>query len=183
MGRKAKDMTGQVYGRLTVVKRSGSNSFGQAMWSCLCSCGKDTTVSGVGLRTGTQSCGCLLTEQNKSVEKRAKLSLADSLGPKRKILRNYIEGAKSRGLVWKLTEEQACLLIVGHCYYCGDSHTMTKYGMSHNGIDRKNPKHGYTQSNCVSCCKLCNRAKSNFTLKEFLLWVKRVHKHQFGENS
>lgn len=60
---QAKDEVGNVYGRLTVVKRAGSRSR-KAMWECLCTCGKVSTVSGVYLRNGvTQSCGCLRAER------------------------------------------------------------------------------------------------------------------------
>lgn len=56
---KLKDETGHTYGNLTVLSRAENNSKGQAMWNCLCSCGKTTTVFGKHLRSGhTTSCGC-----------------------------------------------------------------------------------------------------------------------------
>lgn len=182
MGRRATDMTGMLVGRLTVLCREGSTADGRVLWRCRCICGTEKLIPGTNLRINksTKSCGCLLVDQNQSAEKRAKLSLKNSLGPKRKILRNYREGAKARGLTWALSEAQACALILASCFYCGKDHSMTKYGVLHNGIDRKDPDVGYTRANCVSCCKLCNRAKSNFTLTEFLDWVKQVHQHQFG---
>ena len=57
------DITGQSFGRLTVVERHGSNGSKQATWTCLCSCGSEAIVIGNKLRSGhTKSCGCLLTE-------------------------------------------------------------------------------------------------------------------------
>ena len=36
-------------------------------------------------------------------------------------------------------------------------------------IDRKDSNKGYSADNCVSCCFLCNKLKSNFfTEKEFI---------------
>lgn len=60
---KLHDLTGQRFGRLTVIERNGSID-GHAAWLCRCDCGTDTTVRGRYLRGGaTQSCGCLHKEQ------------------------------------------------------------------------------------------------------------------------
>lgn len=64
---KCIDLTGMVFGRLTVVKRVGnyvSPSGGKrAQWLCKCSCGNEVIVIGRNLRKGlTQSCGCLQKE-------------------------------------------------------------------------------------------------------------------------
>lgn len=57
-------MTGQKYGRLTVICRADNSKDGQARWRCLCECGEETTVLGKCLRNGhTQSCGCLNKEK------------------------------------------------------------------------------------------------------------------------
>ena len=67
------DLTGQVYGRLTVIKRvddyispSGDR---KVQWLCKCKCGKEVIVTGNNLRKGnSKSCGCynreLLTKIN-----------------------------------------------------------------------------------------------------------------------
>jgi hypothetical protein len=50
------DMTGQVYGRLTVLSRAGTKG---GTWHCRCVCGAVITARGRNLRTGnTKSCGC-----------------------------------------------------------------------------------------------------------------------------
>jgi hypothetical protein len=54
-----KDMTGQRFGRLTVVRRTGMSAGGIATWLCRCDCGNRSIVVGSGLRRGrTKSCGC-----------------------------------------------------------------------------------------------------------------------------
>lgn len=54
------DLTGQRFGRLSVVKRTGCFNDGQVAWQCVCDCGKAITVRSRDLRTGhTRSCGCL----------------------------------------------------------------------------------------------------------------------------
>lgn len=61
MGRRAIDLTGQVFGQLTVIERNTEkDSSGQATWVCQCSCGKKAIVRGFDLRSGkSKSCGCL----------------------------------------------------------------------------------------------------------------------------
>jgi hypothetical protein len=57
---KLDDLSGKVFGRLTVLKRNGKNKCGNAKWGCVCSCGNSTNVVGVSLKSGnTSSCGCL----------------------------------------------------------------------------------------------------------------------------
>lgn len=56
------DMTGHVFGRLTVKSR-GENVGTRATWECECVCGNSVIVDGKKLRTGhTKSCGCYRAE-------------------------------------------------------------------------------------------------------------------------
>lgn len=57
-----KDITGQRFGRLTVISRA-ENIGRTTRWNCLCDCGKMTTVYKSHLTSGsTKSCGCLNSE-------------------------------------------------------------------------------------------------------------------------
>lgn len=58
------DLTGQIFGRLTVIKRTEHPpSCQQVWWDCVCSCGGTTMVRGISLRRqDTKSCGCLSRE-------------------------------------------------------------------------------------------------------------------------
>ena len=57
---KIKDLTGQTFGRLTVLEFAGINNQGGSMWRCKCSCGNECILSGHSMVTGhTRSCGCL----------------------------------------------------------------------------------------------------------------------------
>lgn len=61
-GHKLIDLTGQRFGKLTVIKRE-ENSQRQVTWLCRCDCGKYKTVRGDSLRKGeTRSCGCSTSE-------------------------------------------------------------------------------------------------------------------------
>lgn len=60
------DLTEQRFGRLTVIKRAGSNFYGTPLWLCQCDCGATSVVRGDKLRSGvTKSCGCILRDRAK----------------------------------------------------------------------------------------------------------------------
>ena len=61
------DITGKIFGHLTVVKRVDDKVLKSGrripMWLCECDCGNTTCVAGYRLRSGkTKSCGCRKTE-------------------------------------------------------------------------------------------------------------------------
>lgn len=61
---RVKDITGQRFERLLVIRRDGSDKNGQACWLCQCDCGNTVTVSGKLLRSGNnRSCGCIRRER------------------------------------------------------------------------------------------------------------------------
>lgn len=54
------DRTGQRFGKLVVIERSGANNPKKVLWSCQCDCGKKLNVVAGSLVTGnTTSCGCV----------------------------------------------------------------------------------------------------------------------------
>lgn len=57
------DITGNKYGRLTVLYRNGRNSCGKIVWHCKCECGNETDVITSVLKSGqSKSCGCYSLE-------------------------------------------------------------------------------------------------------------------------
>jgi hypothetical protein len=55
-----KDMTGSVFGALTVTERESNLPDGTAVWRCVCECGEVRVIPGNSLRAGrNKSCGCL----------------------------------------------------------------------------------------------------------------------------
>lgn len=64
-GKKPKDLSGALFGRLTAIQISENRSEGgRILWECRCSCGTTCLVSTKCLRGGeTRSCGCLAEEQ------------------------------------------------------------------------------------------------------------------------
>lgn len=53
------DLTGQRFGRLTVIGKSDRSGNRRTYWKCICDCGKECEVRSSHLRSGsTKSCGC-----------------------------------------------------------------------------------------------------------------------------
>jgi Zn-finger protein len=78
--------------------------------------------------------------------------------------------AKTRGLVFDLSEERFRYLVTQNCSYCGCApstvvRTRAGYDLS------------YIDGNVVSCCGTCNIAKQAMELPVFLAWVERVYAH------
>lgn len=62
MPRKAIDITGIRYGRVTVLRR-GETVSRSVLWVCVCDCGEEFSAFGHNLRKGdTTSCGCFRSE-------------------------------------------------------------------------------------------------------------------------
>lgn len=72
---KPKDETGNIYGRLSVIRRATEDEYPRgaglpAMWLCKCECGNTTFAPGRDLRNGKRvSCGCQSREKAKTLAK------------------------------------------------------------------------------------------------------------------
>lgn len=63
MGKKI-DLTGKIFGRLTVLYELQERKNKRIYWHCICDCGKNTNVCRADLLSKhTQSCGCLQSER------------------------------------------------------------------------------------------------------------------------
>ena len=79
--------------------------------------------------------------------------------------------AKFRKISFSLTLEDCKNLWKQNCFYCKMIAMNTKMGYS---IDRIDNDKGYVSNNVVPCCSICNRAKSNLSINEFLEWIKML---------
>jgi hypothetical protein len=81
------------------------------------------------------------------------------LDKKKSIISNYKTyqmSASEKRLTFSFTVEDYEKLVKLPCYYCG---IIEERGF--NGIDRLNSTEPYIQSNCVSCCTMCNMMKGS----------------------
>lgn len=69
MGRQIKDLTGQIFGRLTVLGDTKKRKQGNVVWHCRCTCGNIAFVRSASLVNGkTISCGCYNQEMHKVID-------------------------------------------------------------------------------------------------------------------
>lgn len=172
------ELEGQRFRRLVVQRRIGTSKNGSVMWECLCDCGKTKNVPTNELRASrVGSCGCLLTVPDPAFNG---------------LFGSYKGQAKSRGIVWELTQEQFKKLTESPCYYTGrepsnlytsvSSRGRSKRGLpfseddtyTYNGVDRLDSSKGYTLDNCVSSCKDANLAKQSLSHDEFIALCKEI---------
>lgn len=68
LSKHIKDISGQRYGRLLVMRFLGRGRHNLAMWECKCDCGNTAIVAGAWLRSGnTTSCDCYRFERFKKM--------------------------------------------------------------------------------------------------------------------
>lgn len=156
-------------------------------FTCICSCGSTFECrTDAILGSKTVSCGCksgdLISQKGR---------LPNNAGAFNLLIRMYASGAKKRGLDFNLTIDEFKHFIYSNCYYCGSkpkesiliassksSPNRRPRKITYNGIDRVDNAVGYNIGNCVSCCSICNTAKSNLPLADFTNWIKKLCHHQ-----
>lgn len=168
---KIVDLTGKRFGRLVVIRCTGSRKQGKRrfkFWLCQCDCGGFTEVRTAHLTTGqTSGCGC-----------KQKLPKGESAF--NALLASYKRNAKSRNLTFNLTKGQFKRLTQEPCFYCGTEPSMVVDRLRlngiyvYNGIDRIDSSLGYSIGNCVPCCKTCNWMKCDMNQSDFLVHVHKI---------
>lgn len=174
MKRKYHIQPGDKFGRLTAISLSHIGNHNRSYFNFKCDCGNEKIILGSGVVSGnTKSCGCL--------SKEVKLSkrLPNDRGVVNHLILQYKRHAKGRGFTFNLSYKTFNELIRQNCHYCGCEPSNVKVtknhtGFTYSGIDRMNPKYGYSKQNCVSCCNRCNRAKGTMTKEEFVSWIKAM---------
>ena len=165
------DLTGKIFGKLTVVGKAGKKFMDG--WLCECECGGQTVLLNTALVTGnTKSCGC---------RKKFPPGEADF----NSFYAKHMYQLRKRGLENNLSKEEVKGIVTQDCYYCGAppscNHKVGDYngGFARNGMDRVDNLKGYIHGNVVSCCGECNRGKFTMTVEEFKEWSIRLY-NNFG---
>jgi 5-methylcytosine-specific restriction endonuclease McrA len=79
----------------------------------------------------------------------------------RRLHKRYNRECIRRNVYWGIGLEPFHKLTSAPCAYCGKPPSQVSRTYTYNGIDRKNPKKGYTDDNCVTACKECNWIKGD----------------------
>lgn len=179
----AKDLTGQVFGKLTVIKHVAKpdevmSKERSIFWLCKCECGNQQVVRSRELTTGdTKSCGCLRTR------KYSDNPLFKGVGLFGHSLYSHIEwSAKKRNIkfdvskeyLWELFQKQE-----GKCYYTGDDIFLgvrNQRGGKTASLDRLDSSKGYTEDNVVWCHKDINLMKRDKSEQEFYELCQKILK-------
>jgi hypothetical protein len=152
------DLTGKVFGKWTVLQRDNNYSNGGSRWEVECTCGMVKTVHGGSLRTGGSK-GCRsCKETNNHLRPYEALYLWLVRKSKHKVLLTYKQ-------FLRFTK-------INNCHYCAAPVSWSEFNLSKNSVrynlDRKNNTLGYTNKNCVVCCRRCNYGKGKvFSYKEW----------------
>ena len=167
-----RDLTDKVFGRLTVVGLGVKTRSGNYKWHCRCDCGTQKSVPAGHLLRQIQpveSCGCLRNDR---------VRLACSPDPNevafRLLIGSYKKRAKLRGFEFSLTADRFREITSASCRYCGAAPEMVIENRPKTGryvyssIDRRDQAFGYTESNSVPCCKICNYMKWTLSEEEFI---------------
>ena len=143
---------------------------GKGLWVATCSCGNTLEVKSNHLYR-RKSCGCKSKSNRFKPRPQKEVIFTKKIG-------HYRNKAKVRNLAFNLSKEEFIELILGNCYYCKISpckpNLYREFTINLNGIDRLDSSMGYFISNCVSCCFICNRAKSDMNYNDFREWMQRV---------
>lgn len=185
-----KDLTGQKFGNLLVLRRCGISKDRHARWECVCDCGNTHTAKGRALTTGnTQRCpSCRLVRlAKKNASRTPTMKALMNSDPSqsrnyteqkkvsfREIYRRYRGGAQRRDIEWGLSQEEVSILVVSDCHYCGADYRENP--MRCNGIDRLDSNSGYTAENCVPCCTRCNYFKGSLSYHAFIGFIERIYR-------
>lgn len=171
MNTRCKTIIHQKFGRLTVLEQSSNSKHGFSRWKCKCDCGNEKIICGVNLIHGrTTSCGCYNKEQT-----RKKLSKEPFLGTYNRML----DAAKRTNRECTITyKDYLKLTETPNCHYCKHPIKWEPYIRRKNhgtyagyNLDRKDNTIGYTNENCVVCCKICNHIKGKMLMYEEMLKI------------
>lgn len=165
------DLAGKEFGSLRVKEFIDTkNTYRRWRWKCRCSCGVKIIIPQSQIKNGQTACK-KCTDARTARDRVLPMNMAAV----NKVIKQYKKGALNRNLKFNLSIEEVSSLIYRNCTYCGIEPSQDANGLVRNGIDRIDSNKGYSIPNCVTCCKICNTAKSNLTLEEFYTWIKRVN--------
>jgi len=173
---RRKDITGQVFGKLTVIGFSHVTENGQAKWDVSCECGGSNKVTYGNLIYGnTLTCGCSRKEgRNKKAV--GVSSFNNRYG-------SYKQAAKVRNLIFDLSKDQFKEIVTQPCHYCGSEEFMPFTAQNCNGhfyghgVDRIDSSKGYFIENCLPCCRRCNTMKLDMPYDVFINHMKKILNH------
>lgn len=153
-------------------------------WKCSCECGNSFDKREDLIRRLLKSDDVVTCSSCSRKRASKKCILEDNEGVKKRVFRAYKYGAKSRNIHFELSELEVGVLVTQDCFYCGQApyeHADKNYTdepFLRTGIDRVDNDLGYTLTNTVSCCEICNRMKLMLSHEKFINHLYKIIKKQ-----
>lgn len=187
---KFKDRVWEKYWRLIVISQA-ERSYKRKWirWICKCECWNSKIVFSDDLSSWRSlSCWCLRNEHLHNIW----FQFRWNKNREEQILNNQFRNSRLKKIWCTLTFEEFKNLSYWNCYYCWEEpnriiedrrcDTKRKWNISKeiikiNWIDRIDSNWIYSKENTVSCCEVCNRAKSILTQEDFYKWISKVYKY------
>ena len=145
-----RNLTGNRYGRLTVLKKL--SPYGRARWMCQCDCGKQKAIPQDVLLSGhSKSCGACMRGGVNNPSYTHGLSHTKEYWSHKNALRRLLTSAR---LLTASKVHQTIKKIGNHCVYCGGAYEH----LDHVTPLSQGGKH--IESNIVPCCRRCNLSKA-----------------------
>lgn len=188
------ELIGTEHGYLTIVEKAPQRITKKGkytMWKCKCVCGNFREVSHGDLFKNNRlhSCGCKTKETtlnaiDKNTKKRYEQLECTATEHNFYTQYKFSDPVRNRKLDFNLSLKEFIKITNSSCYYCGSAPFNLRFSHSKkesqnlNGVDRVDSSKGYVTDNVVSCCTICNMAKSNSSLENFLNWIEKVYTYQ-----
>ena len=185
------EMVGNTYNSWLILEHTQTvNKIPFYRAKCLGECGgTEHIVRGQNVRNGSsrQCVPCGLKAGKKKIARKPRGTKTSLNMAEQRLYGIKKKSAKKRGLNWAISYDFFLNSIYKICHYCDRPPQTTTNPLLHmgysperekestivvNGFDRINSDLGYTETNVVTCCEQCNRAKLDYTVEEFLEWGK-----------
>jgi len=157
--RNVEDLTGFVFGKLTIIKCIGKEVYSDSLrriWLCKCECGNDVVIKNIGnLKNGnTQSCGCLNKELIINGTKERYRNYRISKGKDPNILLSNIsqierDDFKKSDIIQKVLKRDNYT-----CQFCPDSYQDLE--IHHIKSWSEHSELRYEETNLITLCKICH---------------------------
>ncbi len=153
-------------GTWTIIELHTSTKPGAVTWLARCDCGQERAIRASNWRAkDAPRCKCSPKPANYN-------QLPEGEASFNVLFSGYVLKAKKREISFDLSVEAFRTLTKQPCTYCGKPPSQRRKTTSgtpyiYTGVDRIDPRLGYTNSNVVPCCGVCNRSKSDLPFDEW----------------
>lgn len=180
-----RNLIGNTYGRLTVIKFLQLDNSQKCVWECRCECGNKKGIRGGDLTSKkVKSCGCLLSETSKENIKKSHRLYPKSAGfkgigdlpgrylsiIKHRSMRKKFEYSVSKEYLWNLFKKQDEL--------CSLTKLPIKFSKKGNeqtaSLDRIDSSKGYIEGNVQWLHKDVNNIKQDYSMDEFVRYCRLI---------